>query len=44
MARRASARHNDAVSTLQLSGPQFDALGLGLPWQLVGEAGIIRVI
>ena len=35
---------NDAASTLALSGAQFDALVLGLPWQLVGEAGIIRVI
>ena len=35
---------NDAASTLPLSRAQFDALVLGLPWQLVGEAGIIRVI
>jgi transposase len=34
----------DASSTLQLTRPQFDALVLGLPWQRVGEAGIIRVI
>lgn len=31
-------------TTLGLSRPQFDALVLGLPWQRLGEAGIIRVI
>ncbi len=31
-------------NTLSLSRPQFDALVLGLPWQRLGEAGIIRVI
>ena len=35
---------NDAASTVALSRAQFDALVPGLPWQLVGEAGIIRVI
>ena len=35
---------SDATSTLPLSRAQFDALVLGLPWQRVGEAGIIRVI
>jgi hypothetical protein len=35
---------DDAASTMSLSRVQFDALVLGLPWQLVGEAGIIRVI
>jgi hypothetical protein len=30
--------------TLRLSRVQFDALVLGLPWQRVGEAGIIRVL
>lgn len=34
----------DVGSTLQLSRAQLDALVLGLPWQRVGEAGIIRVI
>ena len=29
---------------LQLSRTQLDALVLGLPWQLLGEAGVIRVI
>lgn len=33
-----------AVPTLALSRAQFDALVLGLPWQRIGEAGIIRVI
>ena len=28
----------------QLSRTQLDALVLGLPWQLLGEAGVIRVI
>lgn len=27
-----------------LTRAQFDALVLGLPWQLVGEAGIIKVL
>ncbi len=30
--------------TQGLSHAQFDALVLGLPWQRIGEAGIIRVI
>lgn len=30
--------------TLALSRVQFDALVLGLPWQRLGEAGIIRVL
>jgi transposase len=34
----------DGVATLSLSRGQFDALALGLPWQRLGEAGIIRVI
>jgi transposase len=29
---------------LQLSRTQLDALVLGLPWKLLGEAGVIRVI
>ena len=32
------------ASTLALTRAQVDALVLGLPWQRVGEAGIIRVI
>jgi len=35
---------NDAATTASLSRAQFDALVLGLPWQRVGEAGIIRVL
>ena len=35
---------NDGASTMGLSRTQFDALVLGLPWQRLGEAGIIRVI
>lgn len=34
----------DAATTLSLARPQFDALVLGLPWQRVGEAGIIHVL
>ncbi len=34
----------DGTNTLSLSRTQFDALVLGLPWQRLGEAGIIRVI
>ena len=32
------------VGTLTLTREQFDALALGLPWQRLGEAGIIRVL
>ena len=34
----------DSSATLAMSRPQFDALVLGLPWQRLGEAGIIRVL
>jgi transposase len=34
----------DGAATLELTKAQFDALVLGLPWQRIGEAGIIRVI
>jgi transposase len=34
----------NSENTLSLSRTQFDALVLGLPWQRLGEAGIIRVI
>lgn len=30
--------------TLSLSRVQLDALVLGLPWQMMGEAGVIRVL
>jgi transposase len=35
---------HDAGPTASLSRAQFDALVVGLPWQRIGEAGIIRVI
>jgi transposase len=31
-------------NTLALSRAQLDALVLGLPWQRIGEAGVIRVL
>jgi transposase len=34
----------DAAATAALTRAQFDALVLGLPWQRIGEAGIIRVL
>lgn len=34
----------DSASTLSLTRVQLDALVLGLPWQRLGEAGIIRTI
>ena len=34
----------DTVSTLSLSRAQLDALVLGLPWQRIGEAGIITIL
>jgi transposase len=34
----------DTVATLGLSRAQFDALVLGLPWQRLGEAGVISVL
>jgi len=34
----------DASTTLTLTRAQFDALVLGLPWQRIGEAGIITVL
>ncbi len=34
----------DASTTLSVTRAQFDVLVLGLPWQRVGEAGIIRVL
>jgi transposase len=33
----------DAGATLGLSRTQFDALVLGLPWQRMGDAGLISV-
>ena len=34
----------DSSTTLTLSRAQFDALVLGLPWQRIGEAGVITVL
>lgn len=34
----------DAAATASLSRAQSDALVLGLPWQRVGDAGVIRVL
>ena len=34
----------DAGTTLTLSRGQFDVLVLGLPWQRMGEAGVISVL
>lgn len=34
----------DTASTLSLSRAQLDALVLGLPWQRIGEAGIITIL
>ena len=34
----------DGGATLTLTREQFDALVLGLPWQRIGEAGIITVL
>lgn len=31
-------------TTLALSRAQLDALVLGLPWHMIGEAGVIRVL
>lgn len=34
----------DVAGTLTLSRGQFDALVLGLPWQRLGEAGVITLL
>jgi transposase len=34
----------DSVRALSLTRVQLDALALGLPWQRIGEAGIITVL
>lgn len=34
----------DVSGTLNLSRAQFDTLVLGLPWQRVGEAGVITLL
>lgn len=35
---------HDGAASVTLTRPRFDALVLGLPWQRVGEAGIITVL
>ena len=35
---------SDGGGQVSLSREQLDALVLGLPWQRLGDAGIIRVI
>jgi transposase len=32
------------VGTISVTRPQLDALVLGLPWQRIGEAGVIAVL
>ena len=34
----------DAASPASLSDAQFDALVLGLPWQRLGDGGVITVV
>lgn len=34
----------DVTGTLTLTRPQLDALVLGLPWQLIGDAGMITLL
>jgi len=34
----------DARATLAVTRAQFNILALGLPWQRIGEAGVIRVL
>ena len=34
----------NVTGTLTLSRPQFDALVLGLPWQRIGQAGVITLL
>ena len=34
----------DSGGTLSLARAQLDALVLGLPWQRIGEAGVIKVL
>jgi transposase len=35
---------SDVTGTVTLSREQLDALVLGLPWQRLGEAGVIRIL
>ena len=34
----------DVTGTVTLTREQLDALVLGLPWQRIGEAGVIRIV
>ena len=34
----------DAANTASLTRAQFDALVLGLPWQRLGDGGVITVL
>ena len=34
----------DGVASAALNRPQFDALVLGLPWQRLGDGGVITVL
>jgi transposase len=34
----------DGVASVALNRPQFDALVLGLPWQRLGDGGVITVL
>ena len=34
----------DGAATLTMTSAQLDALVLGLPWQRIGDAGIVRVL
>lgn len=35
---------HDVTGTVTLTREQLDALVLGLPWQRIGEAGVIRIV
>ena len=35
---------SDVTGTVTLSREQLDAIVLGLPWQRLGEAGVIRIL
>ncbi|WP_310564845.1 IS66 family insertion sequence element accessory protein TnpB [Hydrogenophaga sp.] len=37
-------RPHDGVASAALSRSQFDALVLGLPWQRLGDGGVITVL
>lgn len=41
---KCSFRTGEGASTATLSRSQFDALVLGLPWQRLGDGGVITVL